>query len=155
MAWLSSLLFRDSQQCLDVQESENPMAPVSLQAWGPLNQLWFLPHLRLRFPPWSAGRCSQDFPEFCLPLGSALQRKVDGGNNGLEWSLTCLQSYLCNACWSHVFADLHFTERGISENCSWCSHWPWSLLLTHAKTEECLFLLDGATTADSCLLSWQ
>ena len=40
------------------------------------------------------------------------------------------------------------TERGTAKNLSWHS-----LLLTCAKAEAWLFLLDSATTADSCLLS--
>jgi hypothetical protein len=66
-------------------------------------------------------------------------------------SLAFWYSYLCNACGSQIFAKLHFPERGLAENFSWCSCW--SLLLTWAEAEGCLFLLGSATTADSCLLS--
>ena len=45
--------------------------------------------------------------------------------------------------------------RGTAESFSWCSCWPWSLLLTRAKAEAWLSLLGSATTANSCLLSWQ
>ena len=47
--------------------------------------------------------------------------------------------------------DLLSVKRGTMENFSW--HSSWSLLLTCAKAEAWLSLLDNATTADSCLLS--
>lgn len=57
--------------------------------------------------------------------------------------------------WSEVFADLCFVKRGIAQNISWCSSWSWLLLLIHAHSAEAWwFLLDHATVADLCLVSW-
>jgi hypothetical protein len=55
----------------------------------------------------------------------------------------CLHSSLYSSFLSRVFTDLHFIERGMAEN-SWCSGWLWL---------SWMFLLDCATTADSCLVS--
>ena len=53
-------------------------------------------------------------------------------------------------CWSSVFSDLHFVERGMAEN-SKHPGWFWSLLLSCANLAEAwLFLLNHATTADLC-----
>lgn len=75
-----------------------------------------------------------------------------GSKNRIQWTVTaaCIVSFAL-LCWSCVFI---FTERGTAENFSWCPHWSWSLLLTRANLVEAwLFLLDFATTADSCLLT--
>jgi hypothetical protein len=54
---------------------------------------------------------------------------------------------------SHNFSDLHFFEKGTAEN-FWVSGWFWLLLLTRADLVEAwLFLLDFATTTDSCLVT--
>jgi hypothetical protein len=46
-----------------------------------------------------------------------------------------------------------FAERGVAESCSWCPGQPWSFPPDSVNLEEAwLFLLDPATTADSCLL---
>jgi hypothetical protein len=47
--------------------------------------------------------------------------------------------------------NLHFAKKGTIENFSW--HSSGFLLLTCAKAEAWLSLLDGATAADSCFLS--
>ena len=52
-----------------------------------------------------------------------------------------------------IFADLHLAERGTAENFSWCSYWPWPLLLTGAEAEAWLPLLGSNIAADLCLLS--
>jgi hypothetical protein len=51
------------------------------------------------------------------------------------------------------FVDLCFTERGAAEKFSWCSDWPWSLLLTCAEAEVWLSLLGSTTAADSYFYS--
>jgi hypothetical protein len=59
--------------------------------------------------------------------------------------------------WTQVFEDLHFFERGMSEN-PWHSSQFWSLLLIHANSAEAwLFLLHHAIAADLylvTLLNW-
>ena len=44
------------------------------------------------------------------------------GINRTRWTVAVaelgVESWLYNACWSHVFADLHFADRGIVENFS-------------------------------------
>jgi hypothetical protein len=49
-----------------------------------------------------------------------------------------------------MVTNLHFVEKGMTENFSWCPGWSWSLLLTPADSVEAwLFLLGHA---DFCLL---
>ena len=60
-----------------------------------------------------------------------------------------LLAYL-NACWSQVFTDLSFPEKGTAQNFSW--HPSRFLVLTPAKAEAWQSLLGHATAADSCLL---
>jgi hypothetical protein len=72
---------------------------------------------------------------------------VTEGELGLliELSMQCL---LCNACGSTttIFIDLCFVRRGTAGNFSWCSCWPWSLLLTQAEAEAWLSLLGHVTS---------
>jgi len=57
-------------------------------------------------------------------------------------------------CWSQVFDNIHFIERGIVENLSYQSDWFWLLPLTCADSaEEGLLLLEHTTAVDSYLVT--
>jgi hypothetical protein len=75
--------------------------------------------------------------------------KIIIGLNGQWWCAYIARFAMLH--WSHtlVVTDLHFVERGIAKS------FFWSLLVTHANSVEAWqFLLDRATSVDSCLFTW-
>lgn len=65
-----SLLLRVSQQCVHVQESENPMVPASSQAHGPLKQLQLSHISDCAVPPteWHCCICPDKHSQTSLPF---------------------------------------------------------------------------------------
>jgi hypothetical protein len=111
---LCSLLFCDSRWLPDVPESENPTAPASPQARGPLNQLCLSRVSDCAFPPLE--RCLIASLQSRIPLEEAVQSKSPHSASprgcALSWSENRLDRPHRRVCWV-IYKHYHIYTRDL------------------------------------------
>lgn len=93
---------------MHVQESVNPMTLVSLQAWGPPNQLW-LSHILV---------CAFPFPEQCLSASE--QPSTHPGGGKAQPNSPCSTSPRCCVQQWIGYRLTHFHNRTFNSSFSSC-----------------------------------